>query len=396
MRSERFSVFVVFVLNGLIAGSWAPRMPALADQIGAGPGMLGLVLFGAPVGLAAAASFAGQLCARFGARIMVLVSAVAAAGVLPLLALVRSPWQLGIVLILLGASFGLFDVSNNVAAMVAIRHAERPLMPVFHAGFSFGALGGSLLAAAAAGSRLALLPYFALATAGALIVISAVIRFVPRQETSPEDAAGDGPRTAVRRPALWLLGLVAFCAAIAEGASYDWSAFFAVHERGMSERAGAVMFSAFCLAMGVVRLTGERIQHRFGPVRMLVGGSVLGGAGLLLAATVPAAGFTYAGYLLAGCGLAFGFPVVLDLAGAAGRRDDGTGGEREIGFVTTVSYTGFLLGPPLVGGLAQLANLSVAIGFTGIVGLLIGPLALASLAARRREKAGMHEVGAAP
>ncbi|RBQ16318.1 MFS transporter [Spongiactinospora rosea] len=382
MRSARVSivsVFIVFVLNGLIAGSWGPRMPALADRIEAGPGALGLALLGANVGLIAAASFAGRACARLGARVMVLASAIAASAVLPVLALVTSPLQLGLVLVLLGASFGAFDVSMNVAAVGVIRGTGRPLMPVFHAGFSFGALTGSLGAAFAAGRQVALLPYFGVAAVAALTLTAAVIRFVPREEPAPGTARRAGlDRGLLRRPALWLLGGIAFVAAIVEGSSYDWSALFAVRERGLPEAAGAILFSAFCLTMGLVRLAGERIQRRFGAARILVTGSLLAGAGLLTAATVPVAWFTYAGYVLAGGGIAFAFPVVLDLAGAAGLRADGTGGEREIGFVTTIAYSGFLIGPPMIGGLAQLTGLSFAIGFAGAVALLIAPLTLAA------------------
>ncbi|MFG1914407.1 MFS transporter [Micromonospora sp. NPDC048898] len=383
-------MFVVFLLNGIIAGSWAPRMPSLAEQIGASPGVLGLVLLGASVGLAAAASVAGRLCARFGARVMILVSAVAAAGLLPVLALVTSPVQLALVLVLLGASFGVFDVSMNVAAVTVIRRADRPLMPVFHAGFSFGALGGSLAAAIAAGNRVDLLPYFTLVTLASLAVTAAVIRFVPTAEPTPGAHREQGglDRSMLRRPVLWLLGGVAFISAVVEGSNGDWSALFAVHERGMSEAAGAIMYSVFCLAMGVVRLFGERIQRRFGAIRVLVVGSLLAGAGLLMAAIVPVAWLTYAGYVLAGGGVAFAFPVAIDLASAAGRRSDGTGGEREIGFVTTIAYSGFLIGPPMIGGVAELTNLSVAVGFIGVVAMIMAPVALASAAARRREERG--------
>jgi MFS family permease len=100
---------------------------------------------------------------------------------------------------------------------------------------------------------------------------------------------------------------------------------------------------------------------------------------------VPAGWLTYVGFGLAGAGLAFAFPVALDLAGAVGRRGDGTGGEREIGFVTTIAYSGFLLGPPMIGGVAQLTNLEFAIGFAGAVAVLIAPAALGAATARRRE-----------
>jgi MFS family permease len=135
-----------------------------------------------------------------------------------------------------------------------------------------------------------------------------------------------------------------------------------------------------------VRLVGEQIERRFGAVRILVAGSLMAGAGLIMIAIVPVAWLAYVGFALAGGGLAFAFPVALDLAGMAGRRGDGTGGEREIGFVTTIAYSGFLIGPPMIGGVAQLTNLEFAIGFAGGIALLIAPAALAAAAARKREE----------
>jgi MFS family permease len=362
-------------------------MPTIADQIGADPGALGLALLGASVGLIAAGSLTGRWCARFGARVLLIVAALATMVVLPVLATVGSAVELGLVLVALGATVGVFDVSMNVVAVTVIRSTERPLMPVFHAGFSFGALAGSMGAAFAAGHGLGLGPHFLVVAAVAIVVVLAMIRFVPRAEPAVATGEPTAPHRAMaRRPVLWLLGCVALFSAVVEGASGDWSALFAVRERGMTEAAGAVTFSVFCVAMGVVRLVGEQAERRFGAVRLLVGGALFAGAGLLLTAIAPVAWVTYVGFALAGGGLAYAFPVALDLAGAVGRRRDGTGGEREIGFVTTIAYSGFLIGPPMIGGVAQLTNLEFAIGFAGVVAMLIVPAALASTAARGREE----------
>lgn len=387
MRSERLSVFVVFALNGVVLGSWAPRMPALAAQIGANEGQLGVALLGASVGMIAAASLTGRWCARSGARLVMFVSASAIVLVLPLLSIVGSTPQLGGVLVLLGASVGMLDVAMNIAAVTVVRRTDRPLMPVFHAGFSFGALTGSLGAAVAAGHGVGLGEHFLVVSGLTLVVYCVIIRFVPREERVTSEARPPADRRMLRRPVLWLLGTIALCSAIVEGASGDWSALFAVRERGLSESAGAITFSVFCVAMGLVRLLGERAERRWSSERLLVTGASVAALGLLLTAIVPGAALAYLGFALAGGGLAFAFPVALNLAGAVGRRADGTGGEREIGFVTTIAYSGFLIGPPLIGGVAHVTNLEVAIGFAGVVAALIAPIALAAAAARRRADA---------
>lgn len=387
MLSGRLSVFIVFALNGVVIGTWAPRVPAVAEQIGANEGALGLSLLGASIGMIAAASLTGRWCARFGARALVGVSSLATVVVLPVLAGVGSPVQLGLVLVGLGASVGMLDVAMNVAAVTVVRRTGRPIMPIFHAGFSFGALAGSAGAAVAAANRVGLFGHFLLVSILTIVVTAAVIKFVPRED-AVQQAGERRPvnRSLLRRPVLWLLGAIALCSAIVEGASADWSALFAVRERGLGEAAAALTFSVFSVTMAVTRLLGERAERRWGPDRLLVGGALIAGGGLLFAVLVPVPAATYVGFALAGAGLAFSFPIALNLAGAVGRRGDGTGGEREIGFVTTIAYSGFLLGPPMIGGIAHLTNLEVAVGFAGVIAVLIAPAALAAAAARRREE----------
>lgn len=124
---------------------------------------------------------------------------------------------------------------------------------------------------------------------------------------------------------------------------------------------------------------------------MLLGGATIGAIGLFVVVLVPVPAFTYIGFALAGVGLAYGFPVALELGGAAGRRADGGGGERELAFVTTIGYSGFLLGPPMVGGIASLTSLPVSLCVVALIALAIGPLALAASAARRREREKFRE-----
>jgi MFS family permease len=388
LLSPRLAVFVVFVFNGAVFGSWAARVPALAAQVGAEEGTLGLSLLGASIGLALTAPFAARVCAAFGARPLVLASGVASAAVLPLLALTSTPLQLGLALFLLGASIAALDVSMNIAAVGVLRQLDRPLMPQFHAGFSFGGLIGSVGAAFAAGAGWGPTRHFLLASAVGLVVLALVARRVPGDSGERGRDVEVGPQPAVlRRPVLWLLAGVAFCSAIAEGASADWSALFLVRERGMGDAAAAAAYAVFSITMACARLSGEPVQRRWGPYRLLVGGAVVAAIGLAGAVLVPVPASGYVGFALAGLGLAFAFPVVMDLAGAAGRRADGTGGERELGLVTTVAYTGFLAGPPIVGGLAHLSSLTVSLGFVAAVCALMVPTVLLAARSRRRELA---------
>ncbi|NUT98626.1 MAG: MFS transporter [Saccharothrix sp.] len=359
-------------------------MPALAAQVGATEGTLGLALLGASIGLALTAPFAARACARLGARKLVIGGvAVTVLGV-PALTLADTPLHLGLILFVLGASGATLDVGMNVAAVAVTRALDRPLMPQFHAGFSIGGLLGSLGAAAAAGAGWGLTRHLITAAVIGAIAMAVLIRYVPGATGETAETSADR-RPVLRRPVLWLLAGITLFSAIAEGAASDWSALFFVQERHISEAAAAAAYAGFSVAMAIARLGGEPAQRRLGPYRLLAGGAIVAATGLALAVTVPLPAVGYAGFALVGLGLAFCFPVVMDLAGDAGKRADGTGGEREIGLVTTVAYTGFLAGPPLVGGIAQASDLSVALGCVALIIALIVPTVLAARAARTRE-----------
>lgn len=385
MRSAKIAVLVVFGVQGAIFGSWAPRVPALAEQIHAQVGSLGLALLGGAIGMIIAASLTGRLAARYGARLLVLIAALASSVVLPVLALAPSPPLLGLTLVLLGAATGTLDVAMNIAAVTVVRQTERPLMPVFHAAFSFGGMFGAAGAALAAAASVSPRAHFALVGLLAIVITILVTAQVPNEPIKQTARHQPGPSLA-RRPVLWLLAAVALFSAVAEGASADWSALFAVRERGLTESAAAVVYAAFSVTMAITRLVGERAERRWGPYRLLSAGAVAAGGGLLVAVLIPAGWASYAGFGLAGIGLAYAFPVALGLAGAAGQRADGSGGEREIGFVTAIAYSGFLAGPPTIGGIAQLTNLSVALGVAGVIAACIAPAALLAASARHREQ----------
>ncbi|WP_410671993.1 MFS transporter [Amycolatopsis sp. cmx-4-68] len=383
----RLAVFTVFALNGLALGSWASRTPALAAQVHASPGVFGLALLGASAGMLAAASVAGRIIERAGARAVVAGSTAMAAGSLVLVGFAPDVPLLAGALLVIGASVGMLDVAMNVAAVAVERRAGKPLMPVFHAGFSFGALAGSLAAGLAAGHGWSPGRHLTVAAVVAVAVLLLVVRAVPGSHPEPTTAPVSAvARPPIRRPVLWLLAAVALCSAVAEGASSDWSALLMTAERGVGQGAAALAFAGFQLVMALTRLAGSWAQRRFGPTRCLAAGSALAAAGLLAAAAIPVAAVGYLGFALAGAGLAASFPLALSLAGDAGKRGDGTGGEREIGFVTAIAYTGFLGGPPVIGGIAQVTDYNVAFVFVAVVAALILPAAVAARRSRRREE----------
>ena len=389
MHRGRVAVVATFAFNGVVVGTWTSRVPAVAAHVHADPGSLGLVLLGGSIGLIVAAPLVSRLCLWFGTRTMVPPCVLLCSVAVTLIGLAPTvPW-LGVAMFGLGMSIGALDVSMNIAAVAVVRELDRPLMPTFHGAYSFGALGGGVLAGALVAAGWSPLRHFVVVAGLGVVVAVAVTRDMPGVRPAP---AGDRPKQRaartlppIRRPVLWLMAGIMLCSAVAEGASGDWSALFLVRERAVTQSAATVGFACFNVAMAVARLLGERWERRWGPYRLLGGGAAVAAVGMFAVVLAPWVPVSYVGFALVGMGLAFSFPVTIGLAGAAGRRADGSGGEREIGFVTTIAYSGFLAGPPVIGAIAQATDIAVGLGVVGLVVALIVPMVVLTRGARDRE-----------
>lgn len=354
----------------------------MRDRVQASPAQLGLALTCLAVGSLVTMPFVGRLCRRWGSARVTWVAAVllAAAGVLPGVA--TTVPGLAASLAAFGAAMGALDVAMNVQANSVVRALGRPVMPFFHGAWSGTALLGAGLGAAAASRGV---PVLAHLTVSALLVAvlalaarGALLPDAPTASTpvAPEPAAAEGaadgaaagaaagPRRGTTR-AVAPLGAVLLAGALAEGAAADWGALLLRDERGSSEAAAALGYTAFAGSMAVVRLGGEVLLRRFGPVRVLRAGGLVSLCGVLLAVAVPAYAAGVLGLVLWGAGIACCFPVVMEAAGRLG----GHGGGDAVAAVSTIGYAGFLAGPALVGLLAE--RLGLATGLLLVAAVLV-------------------------
>ncbi|HZD71735.1 MAG TPA: MFS transporter, partial [Actinomycetes bacterium] len=180
-----------------------------------------------------------------------------------------------------------------------------------------------------------------------------------------------GPRLVRPTHALALLGAIAFCGLLCEGAAYDWSAVYLRDSLGSSEGLAVSGYVGFTLAMTAGRLVGDAVRARVGS-RLLLGGaaafaSVGLAAGLALADPVAAV----AGFALLGAGLSCLIPIVFSVTGSISGLPSGAA----IAAISTVGYLGFIVGPPLIGGLGELLTLPAALGVVVALTMLVALMA---------------------
>ncbi len=355
LQRARWAVLAVFGLNGFALGAWFVRIPAVQDRLGIGEGLLGVALLGAAVGALLSMTVTGALISRLGSRRVVGATALLLPVSLIPLALAPNVPALALALVLVGASNGALDVSMNSHAVVVEERYGRRIMSSFHAAFSFGALAGSVLGGGVAYLGVDVLPHFL------VVFVLATLAAVPAYRALlPSDAdAAEGGTPAFARPTRALLGLgvISFCVLLGEGAMSDWSAVYLDDTLRTGPGFAAAGYAAFSLAMALGRLFGDRLTERFGPTRLvrLCGAIAALGLGAALAVGDPV--FALVGFACAGAGFSVVFPLALSAAGRTG--DVATG--PALAAVSTAAYTGFLVGPPTIGFLAELAGLGAAL-----------------------------------
>src|SRR3954470_1647097 len=354
VKGARLAITATFAINGLLYGAWAARIPAVSDRLSLGAGELGLALACIAVGSLVAMPAAGWAAARWGSRRATRTALAAFTLASAVVALAPSGPALGALCFFLGASAGSLDVCMNAHGVTLERRLGRPILSSLHAAFSLGGLAGAASGALAAADGLdARVHLAALSALCAAVGLALTTRLLP---ASADARPPDEPRQSLPRAArgrIALLGLLAFCCLLAEGAAADWSAVYADRSLAASAGVAALAYAAFSATMALGRLGGDAITARIGSVRLVRVGGLVAAVGLGAALLIGAPAAAIAGFACLGIGLAGVIPAVFRAAGNV----PGTTSAPALAAVSTTGFLGFPAGPPLIGGLAELASL---------------------------------------
>ncbi|BBE74129.1 MFS transporter [Oharaeibacter diazotrophicus] len=359
----RVGVAAIFLVNGMLLGSWAPQVPIVKTRLGLSDLELSAALLAMAIGAVVTMPFTSPLVARFGSAPVTRISAAAMALGLPLAALAPSYAFLLPACLLFGGGMGLSDVGMNTQAVEVETAWRRPIMSGLHAMFSVG----GFLAAGAGGLALALTSPTVHALAAAAVALAIVALAGPMLLPGRPEGHGHGGLALPTGPVL-VLSLLTFATFMAEGAMLDWTAVWLHEDRGASPALAAAGYSAFACGMAIGRFSGDAVRARTSAVPLVAVGAAL--AALALAAAValaePVAAIAALG--VAGLGLSNVVPVLFTAAGKAPGQTAAGG----VAAVATTGYLGILAGPPVIGWIAEHAGLSAA-----FAGLSAGCLAVA-------------------
>ena len=356
VRRAIWATRLQFAALGLFGGAWGVHIPSVKAQYDLGEMALSLVLVSGAVGAVGSLFFAGRVIARLGARgaatVAALVMGALLAGVLHWPALI---WLL-LSNVLFGACMSLFDVAINTEGSALEAVGGRAIMGNLHGNFSLGGMLGAAFTGALIRADIA--APWQLAGIGAGFALWVTLAARAMLTVHPE-ANSSEPRAHFVWPrgVLLVIGLLAFAGMTAEGAMYDWCVLYLKQEVHMTQDHAALGYAAFSGAMALMRFTGDALRMRYAERSILrVGGLTTAFAmAVVLLSGVP--WIAIAGYALVGAGLAQVVPILYNAA----TRVPGNSRAAAIASISSIGYAGFMIGPPLIGGIAQVLSLTAAL-----------------------------------
>ena len=361
LTRAKLAVTITFLINGFTVGTFVARIPDFKKTLDISNGTLGSSLLFISIGVFTALRPAGQNSARFGSKPVILISSIALALSLPLLGAVLSLYWLWATCFLFGFTLATQDVSMNSHAVTLEQKCNRRLMGFFHAMFSVGTLIGGILGGALSQWKVTLQQQ----TLSLMILVLVVIFSIrPLFLDADADKHPLEKGKKVRHPLIfWILGIFGLFAALTEGAAGDWGGVLARDTFSATPFISTLPYIVFCSAMIIGRFSGDFLAHRFGASRVIMVGGIIAGSGLLAGLLIGGIPALMIAWFLLGIGLSVVIPLMFSAAGTlATKRYAGIiAPSQAVAQVSGVSYFGFVIGPPLIGFMADIFELRWAL-----------------------------------
>ncbi len=368
LRQARWATRAQFLALGVLAGFWGVHIPSVKADYALTEATLSMVLLAVAAGAVVALLTAGRVIAALGAQRTTQLTAVFM-GVFIALAL---HWPtlpvLLLSMVIMGSAMSLFDVAINTEGSAIESVGQRPIMGNLHGSFSVGGMAGAMVAGLLIKVGMPATWQLGLAGVGVAVwVLFSARGMLPTHPVAAEDSAAQNAAFQWPTGTLLVLGLLAFAGMSAEGAMYDWSVLYLQQDVGLPQAQAAWGYAAFSGAMAAARFGGDALRSRYPERLLLRAGGALSAVAMALVLVTGHPVVAFIGLGLVGAGLAMVVPILYNAAS----RVPGQTRANAIATVSAIGYSGFLLGPPVIGGLAQISSLTWALALVvPLTGLL--------------------------
>lgn len=363
----RLAVGMFYFGMGLSFATWASRIPDIKTALHLTEGDLGSILFALPVGQLIVMPFSGKMVTKFGSHRILIFSLIMYVLCLINLGLATTSLQLSLGLFLFGVFGNLANIAVNTQGVYTEVLFKKTIMSSFHGMWSFAGFTGALVGLGMLALNLSPLHHFMIVAGIVLIMVALNFKFLVRAKEKTK-AKPEGKKLFVKPDsALLWLGVIGFCSMASEGVMFDWSG---VYFKDIVKAPGPLVvlgYTSFMIMMASGRFLGDGLINKFGRERVMQISGVMISAGLFTAVFLPYIIPCTIAFMFVGLGVATIVPTVYSIAGKNPTVPPG----EALTIVSSVSFLGFLMGPPVIGHIAQSFGLQFSFAFIGIFGVLI-------------------------
>lgn len=363
----RLSIFYFYFIMGLIFASWASRIPDIKSSLHLNDGQLGQVLFAMPLGQLLMMVVSGYLVNKFGSRIILIAAMTLYAIALTFIPQANSFIQLFLVLFFFGITSNMANIAVNTQAVSLEALYKRNIMSSFHGLWSLGGLTGGILGAVFAETKFSIFTHLVIILILGVIGIIIFSRGLLGQDIKENSDAKSSKKAFKLDSAIIILGLIGFGSMFCEGTMFDWSSVYFSTIIKPDETFVRMGYIASMGAMTFGRFVADRFVNRYQASVVLRFCGILITSGLLLATVAPGLIISTFGFLLIGLGVSSIVPICYSAAG----RLKTMSASIAITAVSSISFLGFMIGPPLIGLLSEITDLRIALLAASSFGILI-------------------------
>ncbi|GAA4176360.1 MFS transporter [Sphingobacterium ginsenosidimutans] len=360
----RIAVSLFFFCQGIAFASWASRIPVIKERLHLSEGQLGTILLMLPVGQLATMALSGKLVTKYGSAKVLSIVPIAYALVLCSIAFAQNAWQLGVILFLFGVTGNMCNISVNTQGVATEQIYKKSIMTSFHGAWSIAGFTGALVGLLTMNLGLDTLPHF-------LIILAFVTAntLINQRYLVPGKSPQKEKRSFFSKPegSLLQLGIIGFFSMATEGAMFDWSGVYFKEIVHAPEKFVVVGYASFMIMMAIGRFVGDGVIRKLGRKRTLQYSGILMFVGMMTSVVFPQFIVCTLAFMLVGIGVACNVPSIYSIAGQNKNVPSGVA----LAMVSSISYLGFLMGPPLIGYIAEVFSLRYSYGVFACFGLLM-------------------------
>jgi len=361
----RWAVSMFYFGMGLSFATWASRIPNIKADLHLSDGELGTILFALPVGQLTMMFFSGKLVTRFGSDRILPIAALMYVFSLTNIGLAQNTWQLALALVSFGIFGNLTNISINTQGVYTEGLFKKTIMSSFHGVWSLAGFAGALVGLGMLALKITTYMHFVIV---ALVVVALVaINFNYLIKAKEKVRIEKKKIFSKTDKSLVLLGIIGFCSMASEGIMFDWSG---VYFKDVVKAPGPLIvvgYTSFMIMMTSGRFFGDRLINKFGRKTVMQISGVMISFGLYMAVIFPYIIPCTIAFMMVGLGVSTVIPTLYSIAGKHPTIPTG----EALTAVSSVSFLGFLMGPPVIGHIAELFGLQFSFAFIGIFGFMI-------------------------